>query len=487
MTVSAQTPINRSTGNGVTTVFPYDFKILAAADILVTVDGVAKTLNVDYTVSGVGVGAGGNITMTVAPANLSSVVRRRNMALVRTTDYQDQGELPAATLDADIDATVLMVQQVDEQIGRALTLPAGVAGVSAELPEPVSGGFFGWNTAADALENKTVESLGAVDISTLVQKTSTTGSAQLPVGDTAQQDGGQGAIRFNSQLLRFEGHNGTEYGALGVDATDYLNTTRINVASSSTTDLTSSAPNTRNINITGTTTITAFTVAIGQTYFVRFNAALTLTNNANIVTQTGANITTSAGDTCIIRATAANTVEVLSYSYSAIVPDLSITPAKLSQKSTLGTAVNTTSGTSIDFTGIPSWAKRITVMFDGVSTSGTSNPLIQIGDSGGIENTGYKASSSLITTGVSTSNYTTGYGVLTALASNTLNGSLVLTLMDVSTNKWTISGVVNTEANTLTATVAGVKSLSATLDRIRLTTVGGADTFDAGSINILYE
>lgn len=95
--------------------------------------------------------------------------------------------------------------------------------------------------------------------------------------------------------------------------TDFLNTTRIDVASAATVNLTSSAPNTRNINITGTTTITAFTVAIGQTYFVRFNAALTLTNNANIVTQTGANIVTAAGDTCIIRATAANVVEVLSY------------------------------------------------------------------------------------------------------------------------------------------------------------------------------
>lgn len=95
--------------------------------------------------------------------------------------------------------------------------------------------------------------------------------------------------------------------------TDYLNTTRIDVASATTTDLTANAPNTRNINITGTTTITGFTVAIGQLYFVRFNAALTLTNNAAIVTQTGANITTAAGDTCIIRATAANTVEVLSY------------------------------------------------------------------------------------------------------------------------------------------------------------------------------
>jgi hypothetical protein len=91
--------------------------------------------------------------------------------------------------------------------------------------------------------------------------------------------------------------------------------TRIDVASAATVNLTTSAPLTRNIRITGTTPITAFTIAAGQNYFVSFSGALTLTNNANIVTNTGANITTAAGDSCIIRATAANVVEVISYEY----------------------------------------------------------------------------------------------------------------------------------------------------------------------------
>ena len=92
-----------------------------------------------------------------------------------------------------------------------------------------------------------------------------------------------------------------------------LDTVRIDVASASTVNLTTAAPNTSHINITGTTTINGFTAAAGVTYFVRFNAALTLTNGAGLVTQTVANILTAAGDTCIIRATAANVVEVLSY------------------------------------------------------------------------------------------------------------------------------------------------------------------------------
>lgn len=112
----------------------------------------------------------------------------------------------------------------------------------------------------------------------------------------------QGRIVCNGTLFRTIGFGGNT-----------LDTTRTDVASAGTVNLTSGAPNTRHINITGTTTITAFTVAAGLCYFVRFAGALTLTNNASIVTQTGANIVTQAGDTCVLRATAANTVEVLAY------------------------------------------------------------------------------------------------------------------------------------------------------------------------------
>ena len=97
-------------------------------------------------------------------------------------------------------------------------------------------------------------------------------------------------------------------------APDYLNTARIDVASASNVNLATAAPGTRNINVTGSTTINGFTVASGQLYFVRFNFVLTLVNSAGLVTQTGANIVTAPGDTCIIRATSANNVEVLCYS-----------------------------------------------------------------------------------------------------------------------------------------------------------------------------
>ena len=150
-----------------------------------------------------------------------------------------------------------------------------------------------------------------------------------------------------------------------------------------------------------------------------------------------------------------------------------------------GTAVASTSGTSIDFTGLPSWVNRITVMFSGVSTNGTSNPLFQLGDSGGIETTSYVATSSIMTTGVSTSTYTTGFGLATALASNAVSGSVVFTL--IGSNIWVASGVMASSTNSVSGTITGTKTLSDTLTQIRITTVNGTDTFDAGSINIQYE
>jgi|LakMenEpi03Aug12_release.lakeMendotaPanAssembly.Ray.scaffolds.fasta_scaffold597947_3 hypothetical protein len=158
---------------------------------------------------------------------------------------------------------------------------------------------------------------------------------------------------------------------------------------------------------------------------------------------------------------------------------------------TSGTAVASTSGTSIDFTSIPSWVKRVTINFNDVSTSGTSPPQIQIGDSGGIETTGYAGSSTIIAGGTAQALFTTGFGigVNTSNWANVVvvSGAITITLLNGSTNTWVASGSVGRSDTASTYFTSGGKSLSATLDRVRITTVNGTDTFDAGSINILYE
>ena len=156
---------------------------------------------------------------------------------------------------------------------------------------------------------------------------------------------------------------------------------------------------------------------------------------------------------------------------------------------TSGTAVASTSGTSIDFTGIPSWAKRITVMFSGVSTNGTSIPLVQIGDSGGVENTGYLGTTSYFSgVGVASANNTTGFLISNGAgeaATAVRHGQIVIS--NLTGNTWVCSGSVGLSDTTRSCVLSYSKALSATLDRVRITTVNGTDTFDAGTVNIMYE
>lgn len=151
-----------------------------------------------------------------------------------------------------------------------------------------------------------------------------------------------------------------------------------------------------------------------------------------------------------------------------------------------GTAQASTSGTSIDFTSIPSWVKRITVMFNGVSTSGTSAPLIQLGISTGVISTGYISTANRTdqlngTNGLSS---TAGFVISSVLAANTISGQIIITTL--SSNIWVCSHTLKT-STALVEFGGGDITLSGTLDRVRITTVNGSDTFDAGSINILYE
>jgi hypothetical protein len=151
-----------------------------------------------------------------------------------------------------------------------------------------------------------------------------------------------------------------------------------------------------------------------------------------------------------------------------------------------GTAQASTSGTSIDFTGIPSWVKRITVMFDGVSLSGTDNIIVQIGPSGAVETTSY-ISSSTQTTGAAggTAGSTAGFIVRCATAANLCYGHMIIT--NITSNTWISSHALSADGSTSGMFGGGTKALaSGPLARLSITRTG-TNTFDAGTINILYE
>lgn len=143
----------------------------------------------------------------------------------------------------------------------------------------------------------------------------------------------------------------------------------------------------------------------------------------------------------------------------------------------------TTSGTFKDFTGIPSWVERITVVFSGVSTNGANAFLVQIG-SGSLQTTGYNSG---LWSGTAT-NITATTGFIASIGSASFGFTGTMTLTQVSLNNWVATGLstVVTTANIGTQSVGSV-TLSGPIDRLRFTTNGSTDTFDAGSVSIIYE
>jgi hypothetical protein len=182
----------------------------------------------------------------------------------------------------------------------------------------------------------------------------------------------------------------------------------------------------------------------------------------------------------------ATTADILSVSSTGAITGATINGGAI----TSGTAQASTSGTAIDFTGIPSWVKRVTVLTSEVSTTGTSNFLCQLGDSGGLETTGYSGAISIFGSSTLSSITSTGAAgaiILTAGgAADVMHHRFTISLLNPATNLWVISGTY-ARTDALTGLFTITKSLSATLDRIRITTANGTDTFDAGLINIMYE
>ncbi len=158
--------------------------------------------------------------------------------------------------------------------------------------------------------------------------------------------------------------------------------------------------------------------------------------------------------------------------------------------STIGTEDTTTGGTSIDFTGIPSTVNVIILSFYGISrASGTGGPTVQLGDSGGIENTGYvSAGHRVSTTTVSATDDTAGLTFGTSsffLDTNSITGQVIITRLNTAGTKWAMTGICSV-ASTKSSWAAASKTLSAQLDRVRLTW-DGTGTFDVnGGVNIVY-
>ena len=296
-------------------------------------------------------------------------------------------------------------------------------------------------------------------------------------------------------LKAYDGADWAELGRLNVTTNVFTpadgNIAWADVASAATTNLSATSSNVR---ITGTTTITSFgTADSGLMRNLRFAAALTLTHNASsLILPGGANITTAAGDTAVAMSLGSGNWLVFNFTRAAAGYAGNILLANPVAAANIGinrgTEQATTSGTAIDFTGIPAGVRRITALLSGVSTNGAANLALRLGTSGGIVATGYSGIFGYWGT------VSAAYGALSA-SFNLTNGSAPDTttgrfvLENISGNNWLASftGSVSSGGNIWVSYCSGVIALGGVLDRLRLTTDTGTPTFDAGAINIMWE
>lgn len=152
-----------------------------------------------------------------------------------------------------------------------------------------------------------------------------------------------------------------------------------------------------------------------------------------------------------------------------------------------GTVQATTSGTNKDF-DIPSWAKKIIVCLNGVSVNTTNTMLVRLGTTSSFESTNYfGASTTLSASTQGAVAHSSGFdliGVSPSAAAAVVVGNLTLTLCDPATYTWLASGTLGRTDLAATVHIGGQKALASALTRVQLVSAG---TFDAGSVNVIYE
>lgn len=461
------------TGNGSQTVFAYGFKIFANTELQIIRTSVAGSdttlaLGSDYTVSGVGADAGGNVTTTVAPATGEKITILRNVALTQLVDLRNQGGFYPEVHERAFDKLTMAVQKLDEEIERSVKvspsasaspddLLASIAASETNAAASATSASESAATAVSAVATVGVPALGVYTgngsqtVFTLPATPPSTNAIMVFVGGVHQE---RTKFSFSGTTLTFvtappDGAPIQVVIGAPLNSTTFTNTVGTNEMQDN------AATNAKLADMAGNT--------------VKVRAAGTTGDPSDLAL---------AASQLLGRGATGNVAAL------ALGANLSMSGTTINATPTLATPVATTSGTAIDFTGILSTARMIAVMFNGVSLSGTASHRIQLGDSGGVETTGYVG-----TVGVRSGevNLSAGFDLDFATAATAVSGALILTCLDATNNIWTAFGIFAADGSGQSPRfIAGRKQLSATLDRVRITSSNGTDTFDAGSANILY-
>ena len=413
------------TGDGTTTQFPVAFGYIRREHVLATVAGAPVTFTFVNSTT---------IQMDATPAN-GAVVRvyRQTPLTAPLVNFTDGSTLVAADLDTNALQSIYTQQELDDSIveGLAGVIPNGDKG---DITTSVGGTVW------------------LIDAGAVVE-------AKVATGAITEAKVGTGAITETKIAAGAVTEAKIAAGAIteAKVATGAVSAAKI-----------AAGAFTNSVSSTSTTTI-----ATPSSVKTAYDLATTA-NTAAGVAQGDA--TQALSDAAAAQSTANAALPKAGGTMTGV-----ITYAAAQPRIVTATAVASTSGASINFTGIPSWAKRISIILSKVSTNGSSNLLIQIGG-GSIENTGY---ASIAGSRGNETMSTAGYLITrNQSGSSSITGSYTLFL--IGSDEWIGSGV-NTGGGDTPNFSAGSKTASGTIDRVRITTENGTDTFDAGLINIMYE
>ncbi|MDA1327151.1 MAG: hypothetical protein O3C34_20720 [Proteobacteria bacterium] len=256
-----------------------------------------------YTVTG-GNGSTGTVTVSTSPtdytpASGTKLTITSSLENKQPTSLPAGGPFPSDAVEQRFDQNVRLIQQLAEQLARSIKFAVTSVFSGITIPDPSASKFLRWNAAATDLENADITAAGSIGIPVTVAEGGTGADLSgLAAGALVKMNSGQTAFEAAAADTDF-----MKAGAKGAD-----------IASASPLVLGADG---NYFDVTGTTGFSAITVAAGRLFMLQFDGALTLSHGASLTLPGAADITTAAGDRLIGFATAANTVDVLSYTRAA--------------------------------------------------------------------------------------------------------------------------------------------------------------------------